>query len=149
MNPVAVTMSRLAILFPSLPSQTLVQAGTLARLVVLSAFLLASPAQADENLAGAGTVEEWRAKLGRSEVATAAYAAGVMAMGNVFTECKNPRTVRELHAYLLYRALSTLTMKQAIWNFLIEADCTMMSEGRFMSANLPQGKPGSTTDGEY
>ena len=44
-----------------------------------------------------------------------------MAMGNVFTECKSPRTVRELHAYLLYRALSTLTMKQAIWSFLIEA----------------------------
>jgi len=41
-----------------------------------------------------------------------------MAMGNVFTACKNPRTVRELHTYLLYRALSTLTMKQAIRSFL-------------------------------
>jgi hypothetical protein len=45
MNPAAVTLSRLAILFPSLSSQTLYQAGTLARLVVLSAFVLASPAQ--------------------------------------------------------------------------------------------------------
>jgi len=45
MNPAAVTLSRLAILFPSFSSQTLYQAGTLARLVVLSAFMLASPAQ--------------------------------------------------------------------------------------------------------
>jgi hypothetical protein len=135
MTPVAVTMSRRALLFPAL--------------VVLGVFLLASPSRADENLAGAGTVEEWRARLGRSELATASYAAGVMAMGNVFTECKNPRTVRELHTYLVHRALSTLTMKQAIWNFLIEADCTVMSEDRFMSSNLAQGNPGSTTDGEY
>jgi len=92
-----------------------------AGLVLVRALLLASPALAGENLAGAGTVAEWRANLGRSEMATASYAAGVMAMGNVFTECKSPRTVRELHAYLLYRALSTLTMKQAIWSFLIEA----------------------------
>jgi hypothetical protein len=33
-----------------------------------------------------------------------------MAMGNVFTERTNVRTVRELHAYLLYRPQSTLTM---------------------------------------
>ena len=45
MNPVAIILSRLAILFPSLPSQTLYQAGMLAWLVVLSAFLLTSPAQ--------------------------------------------------------------------------------------------------------
>jgi hypothetical protein len=45
MKPVAVTLSRLAILFPFLSSQTLYQAGTLAWLVVLSAFLLASSAQ--------------------------------------------------------------------------------------------------------
>ena len=45
MNPAAVTLSRLAILLPSLSSQTLYQAGTLARLVVLSAFVLASPTQ--------------------------------------------------------------------------------------------------------
>ena len=66
-----------------------------AGLVLVRALLLASPALAGENLAGAGTVAEWRANLGRSEM--------------------------ELHAYLLYRALSTLTMKQAIWSFLIEA----------------------------
>jgi hypothetical protein len=45
MSAVAVTLSRLAILFPSLSSQTLYQAGTLARLVVLSAFLLPSASQ--------------------------------------------------------------------------------------------------------
>jgi hypothetical protein len=116
---------------------------------LVRARLLASPALAVENLAGAGTVAEWRANLGRSEVATASYAAGVMAMGNIFTECEIPRTVRELDPYLLYRALSTLTMKQAIWSFLIEAKCNVMSEDRFMSSNHPQGNPGSTTDGEY
>jgi hypothetical protein len=45
LSPVAVTRSRLAILFPSLSSQTLYQAGTLARLVGRSAFVLARPAQ--------------------------------------------------------------------------------------------------------
>jgi hypothetical protein len=136
MTPVAVTMSRLALPFLAL--------------VVLGVFLLASPSRADENLAGAGTVEEWRARLGRSEVATASYAAGVMAMGNVFAECKNPRTVRDLHTYLVHRALSTLTMKQAIWNFLMEADCTVISEDRFISSNVPQWNAKSPRDGgEY
>ena len=51
-----------------------------AGLVLVRALLLASPALAGENLAGAGTVAEWRANLGRSEMATASYAAGVMAM---------------------------------------------------------------------
>jgi hypothetical protein len=45
MYPVAIILSRLAILFPSLPSQTLYQADTFARLVVLSAFWRARPAQ--------------------------------------------------------------------------------------------------------
>ena len=109
-------------------------------------FWLASPSLADENRAGEGTIAEWRANLGRYELATASYAAGVMATGNVFTQCKNPRTVRELHNYLV--ALSTLTMKQAIWNFLIEADCTVLSEDRFMSSNVPQWKAKSTNDSE-
>ena len=82
--------------------------------------LLASTAQADENVAGNGTVAEWRTKLGRSELATAAYAAGVMA-GNFFNECKTPRTVCELHTDLVYRAPAILTMKQAIKNFFREA----------------------------
>ena len=151
MKSIAATASpilRVAVLCTSMLSEVLYKAGQLAGLVLVSALLLASPALAGENLAGEGTVAEWRANLGRSEVATASYAAGVMAMGNVFTECKNPRTVRELHAYLLYRALPTLTMKQAIWNFLIEADCTMMSEDRFMPSNFPQRKPKRTNDGE-
>src|SRR5207245_10751054 len=75
----------------------LYKAGKLAGLMLGSALLLASPALAGEKLAGAGTVEEWRTRLGRSELATAAYAAGVVATSSVFTECKNPRTVRELH----------------------------------------------------
>jgi hypothetical protein len=45
MNPAAIILSRLTILFLALPSHTRYQAGTLARLVVLSAFLLTSPAQ--------------------------------------------------------------------------------------------------------
>jgi hypothetical protein len=67
-NPVAIAMLRVAILFPCLLPQLLYKAGQLAGLVVLSAFLLASPSRAGENLAGAGTVAEWRANLGRSEV---------------------------------------------------------------------------------
>jgi hypothetical protein len=50
--------------------------------------------------------------------------------------------VRELHAYLPYRPQSTLTMKQAISNGLMEANCTRLSENRFMSPNLPQGNRG-------
>jgi hypothetical protein len=95
----------------------------------------------------APTVAEWRAKLGGSELATASYAAGVMATG-VFTQCKTPRTVRELYAYLLARALPTLTMNQAIWTFLIEANCTMTSQGRFMSSNVPQWNATSPHYGE-
>jgi hypothetical protein len=144
MHSVTVTFRGVAALCRS----TLSKPGPIAWFAVLTAHLLASAASAGENLAGDGTVAEWRAQLGRSEVATASYAAGVLATGNVFTECKNRRTVRELHAYLLYRALSTLTMKQAISNFLTEADCTRSSEDRFMSSNLPHGKPGPTTDGE-
>ena len=148
MNSVAVTMLRVAVLCRSMRSQVLDKAGKLARLVLVSALLPVSPALAGDDLAGEGTVAEWRANLGRSEVATASYAAGVMAMGNVFTECKNRRTVRELHAYLLYRALPMLTMKQAIVNFLIEADCTMMSQDRAMASNFPQWKAKRTDDGE-
>ena len=136
MSSIAITMLRVA-------SLCAYNAGRLAGLVLLSALLLASPSRAGEDLAGAGTVEEWRAKLRRSELATASYAAGAMAMGNVFTACKNPRTVRELHTYLLYRALSTLTMKQAIRSFLSEAGCTMMSEDRFISSSAPQWSAGS------
>ena len=126
----------------------LYKAASLAGLALMIVFWLASPSLADENRAGEGTIAEWRANLGRYELATASYAAGVMATGNVFTQCKNPRTVRELHTYLVYRALSTLTMKQAIWNFLIEADCTVLSEDRFMSSNVPQWKAKSTNDSE-
>ena len=126
----------------------LYKAASLAGLALMIVFWLASPSLADENRAGEGTIAEWRANLGRYELATASYAAGVMATGNVFTQCKNPRTVRELHTYLVYRALSTLTMKKAIWNFLIEADCTVLSEDRFMSSNVPQWKAKSTNDSE-
>jgi len=51
--------------------------GTLAAISLVVA--LASPAQADDEVAGGYSVAEWREKLGRSELATAAYAAGVMA----------------------------------------------------------------------
>jgi hypothetical protein len=114
----------------------------LAALTIVSGFLLASQVFA-ENLAGEGTVGEWRANLSRSELATAAYAAGVMAMGSVFVTCGTPRTVRDLHAYLLHQALPVRTMKQAIQNFLIEANCSVMGEDRLISSR-------STTDiGEY
>ena len=142
LNSVAASLPRVAAICTSVLSYVFSKPGRLARFVLMSALLLAPPAPAGENVAGDGTVAEWRTNLGRSEVATASYAAGAMAMGNVFTECKNPRTVRELHAYLLYRARSTLTMKQAISNFLVEANCTRLSEDRFMSSNLPQGNPG-------
>ena len=106
------------------------QVDMLVGIVSLSVILLASPARAEDHLAGSGSVAEWREKLARSELATAAYAAGVMAMSTVFAECKNSRTVRELHVYLLYRAVPTLTMKQAIERFLIEGGCAMISEER-------------------
>jgi hypothetical protein len=106
--------------------------------------LLASPVRADENLAGTGSVAEWRTKLGRSELATAAYAAGVMATGNLFSECKNPRTVRDLHTYLLYRAPSTLTMKQAIGSFFSEGDCMFFGEDRLAPSNPPNWKTKAT-----
>jgi hypothetical protein len=93
-------------------------------------FWLTNTAQADENVAGTGSVGEWRTKLGHSELATAAYAAGVMARGNIFSECKNTRTVRELHNYLLHRAPSTLTMTQAITTFLSEGECAVTGEDR-------------------
>jgi hypothetical protein len=117
-----------------------------AALTIVSVFLLASQVFADD-LAGEGTVGEWRAYLSRSELATAAYAAGVMAMESVFVTCKTPHTVRELHAYLLYRALPALSMKQAIRSFLIEANCSVIGEDRLISSNSPSK---STTDvGEY
>ena len=94
--------------------------------LALLVFWLVNAAHADENLAGSGSVGEWRTKLGHSELATAAYAAGVMAMGSIVSKCKNSRTVRELHAYLLYRAPSTLTMKDAIANFLSDGECTVV-----------------------
>ena len=122
MHPVAVTLPRVAALSRSMLSHAFSKPSQIAWFAALTALLLTR---------------------------TASYAAGVIAMGNVFTECKNARTVRELHAHLLYRALSMLTMKQAISNFLMEANCTRLGEDRFMSSNLPQGKPGSTTDGEY
>ena len=103
------------------------KAWNLAGLLLLT-VLLASTAPADEKLAGTGSVAEWRTKLGHSELATAAYAAGVMAMGNIFSECKSPRTVRELHTYLLYRAPSMLSMKEAIWSFLREGHCTVVGD---------------------
>ena len=114
---------------------------------MLVVALLASTAQADENVAGNGTVAEWRTKLGRSELATAAYAAGVMA-GNFFNECKTPRTVRELHTYLLYRAPVTLTMKQAIKNFFSEGDCSAFAEERLVPANPPLSRIKATTSSE-
>src|SRR5215831_20657287 len=107
--------------------------GTLATAISLVAALT-SPAHADDEVAGGYSVAEWREKLGRSELATAAYAAGVMAMKNVFAECKNPRTVRDLHTYLLHRALPTLTMNQAISQFLVEGGCTVISAARFTSS---------------
>lgn len=70
-------------------------------------------------------------------------------MGNVFTERTNVRTVRELHAYLLYRPQSALTMKQVIANVLMEANCTRLSEDRFHVVKPPAREPGATTDGEY
>jgi hypothetical protein len=100
-------------------------------------FWLVNAAQADENLAGTGSVGEWRTKLGHNELATAAYAAGVMATGTLFSECKNPRTVRELHTYLLYRAPSTLTMAQAISSFLGEAECNVVNDDRPAPADAP------------
>lgn len=106
--------------------------------------LLASPVRADENLAGTGSVAEWRTKLGRRELATAAYAAGVMATGNLFSECKNLRTVRDLHTYLLYRAPSTLTMKQAIGSFFSEGDCMALGEDRLAPSNPPNWRTKAT-----
>jgi hypothetical protein len=111
---------------------------------VFLAALRASPVRADENLAGTGSVAEWRTKLGRSELATAAYAAGVMATGNLFSECKNPRTVRDLHTYLLYRAPSTLTMKQAIGSFFSEGDCMAFGEDRLAPSNPPNWRTKAT-----
>jgi hypothetical protein len=142
------TMPRLARRCACLPSQLLCTTSKLAGLVLISALSLTSATLADESIAGEGTVAEWRARLGGYQMAAASYAAGVMATGNVFTRCKNPRTVRELHTYLVYRAPSTLTMKQAIWNFLIEADCTMPSEDRFLSSHSPQWKNKPTIYGE-
>jgi hypothetical protein len=110
---------------------------------VLLTAVFAGPIQADENFAGSGSVAEWRAKLGPNELATAAYAAGVMA-GSVFSECRSPRTVRELHTYLLYRAPSTLTMKQAIAYFLNEADCHVTSQEHLPpSSSIHSGQPGN------
>ena len=108
--------------------------GTLAAISLVVA--LASPAQADDEVAGGYSVAEWREKLGRSELATAAYAAGVMAMKNVLAECKNPPTVRDLHTYLLHRALPAVTMKQAISRFLVESGCTVISADRFTSSTV-------------
>ena len=106
--------------------------GTLAAISLVVA--LASPSQADDEVAGGYSVAEWREKLGRSDLATAAFAAGVMAMKNVLAECKDPRTVRDLHTYLLHRALPTITMKQAISRFLVEGGCTVISAERFTSS---------------
>ena len=108
--------------------------------LVLFAVWLVSAAHTDDDLAGSGTVAEWRANLGHSELATAAYAAGVMAMGNIFSECNNTRTVRELHSYLLYRAPSTLTMVQAISSFLSEGECAVVSDDRPAPSDAPSSR---------
>ena len=106
--------------------------GTLSAISLVIA--IASPAHADEEVAGGYSVAEWRERLGRSELATAAFAAGVMATKNLFAECKTPRTGRDLHTYLLHRALPTITMKQAISRFLVEGGCTVISAERFTSS---------------
>ena len=116
-------------------------------LTIVTLFSLANPVLAQETLAGDGTVGEWRANLGRNELATAAYAAGVMAMGTISVTCKTPRTVRELHEYLRYRALPALTMRQAIWSFLTEADCNVRTGDQSVSANVPPLTPNSPNDG--
>ena len=104
-------------------------------LAVIALLSVATPIGAAENAAGDGTVAEWRTRLRRSELATAAYAAGVMAMGNVLVSCKTPRTVKDLHAYLVHRALPSLTKKQAIQIFLIEANCSVTSAERLISSD--------------
>ena len=106
--------------------------GTLATAISL-VVALTGPAHADDEVAEGYSVAEWREKLGRSELATAAFAAGVMATKNVYAECKNPRTVRDFHTYLLHRALPTITMRQAISRFLAEGGCTVSSADRFTS----------------
>src|SRR5262249_60549700 len=91
--------------------------GTLAAISLVIA--MASSAHADEEVAGGYSVAEWRERLGPSELATAAYAAGVMAMKNVLAECQTPRTGRDLYTYLLHLALPTITMKQAVRPILV------------------------------
>jgi hypothetical protein len=107
----------------------------LAGLALIALLSVATPIRAAENAAGDGTVAEWRTNLRRSELATAAYAAGVMAMGNVLVSCNTPRTAKDLHAYLVHRALPSLTMKQAIQIFLIEANCNVTSADRLISSD--------------
>ena len=104
--------------------------------LALTAFLsIATPAGAAENASGDVRVAEWRANLRRSELATVAYAAGAMAMANVLVRCDNMRTVKELQAYLVKRAQPSLTMKQAIQIFLIEANCVVTSEDGLISSH--------------
>ena len=104
--------------------------------LALTAFLsIATATSATENATGDVTVAEWRTHLRRSELATVAYAAGAMAMANVVVRCNSPRTVKELHAYLVQRALPSLTMKQAIQIFLIEANCVVTSEDGLISSH--------------
>ena len=124
--------------------QTIYKPIPVERLALIAVLLVATPGRGAENAAGDVTVAEWRTKLGRSELATAAYAAGVMAMGHLFSECKNPRTVRELHAYLLYRAPSTLTMKQAIWSLFSEGDCAVAGVDRLLPSDSPNSGPKSS-----
>ena len=102
MNCVAATIARVAILTLS---QMLPHVGKLAGLALLSAILLANPSQANDELAGAGTVGEWRAHLARCAIATASY---------------------------------------AIWNILIEADCTRMGEEHALSSASAQRKTEAT-----
>lgn len=104
--------------------------------LALTAFLsIAMAASAAENAPGNVTVAEWRTNLRRSELATVAYAAGAMAMANLLIRCDNTRTVKELHAYLIERAQPSLTMKQAIQIFLIEANCVVTSEDGLISSH--------------
>lgn len=106
-----------------------------AGLALTAFFSIATPAGGADSALGDVTVAEWRTNLRRSELATVAFAAGAMTMANVVVRCNNPRTVKQLHAYLVQRAQPSLTMKQAIQIFLIEANCVVTSEDGLISSH--------------
>ncbi len=85
----------------------------------------ALPAGAGE-IAGRGTVAQWRQSYGRVELAAVAWSYGaISALTALGMECKAAVGVRELEPYMMYRAAHQTTVAEALRVFWRETGCEL------------------------